>query len=275
MTLDAPKRRDHGKSARRIPLTLQLLGAVLVVSSIIAGVFSTHASATPLTNGVVTLKVSPNGAVATTPLNNQQNVDVSVAANSTLSRSSLQSAGFPSGVVALKVLQCSDLNGQPANLPKKPTDCEPTTVQASADVAANGSFILQGYTIYALPDGADLGPSNGTTCDDGAHQCVLGIFSNQNDFTKPHLFSAPFQVVSTVASNSTGPPSTSGGSNSGGSSSGSASGGVTPGVSVPPATLADTGSPTLWPWLLGAGSVLLVVGSLLRYSRRPASEPRH
>ncbi len=255
--------------SRRVSLALQLLGAVFVVSAIFVGVFSSHASAAPLSNGTVTLKVSPSGVVATNPLVNHQVVDLSVAPNSTLSQSSLESAGFPSGAVAIKVLECSDLGGQQANLPKQPTDCEPETIDSQAGVGADGSFFLKGYTIYALPDGADLGVSNGTMCDDAEHQCVLGFFSNQNDFTKPHLFSAPFQVQSTAASNGAG--STSAAS---GSSSGSTTGGAAAGVSVPPATLANTGGPTLWPWLLGVGFVLLVAGSALRYLRRPTYEGR-
>ena len=129
-----------------------------------------------------------------------------------------------------------------------------------------GVCCSKGFTIYALPDPTDLGASNGTVCDDAEHQCVLGFFSNQNDFSKPHLFSAPFQVTSTSAS-----------------SYRSihqcvrcvelrSAGGASAEVSVPPATLADTGGPTLWPWLLGAGFVLLLVGSALRYIRRPTYE---
>jgi hypothetical protein len=265
----------HGRSeARRVAPIFQLLGAVLVFSSIVVGVFASHAGAAALSNGTVALNVSSSGAVATNPLVNHQVVDVSVAANSTLSRSSLQSAGFPSGAVPIKVLECSDIGGSPANLPKKPTDCEPETVQAAAGGQANGSMIIKGFTIYALPDPVDLGVSNGTVCDNAAHQCVLGVFSNQNDFSKPHLFSAPFQAVST-ASNGAGSTSPSGGSNSSGAtSSGSAPSGASAKVSVPPATLANTGGPTLWPWLLGAGFVLLLVGSALRYSRRPAHQDR-
>ncbi len=263
MPQDGQTGRGRTGSTRRVPLALQLLGAVFVLASVIVGVFSSHASATtPISNGTVVLKLSPGSAVATSPLANNQDVNVSVAANSTLSRSSLESAGFPSGVVALKVLECADLDGQTANLPKKPTDCEPATVQASAAVAPDGSFAMQGFTVNALPD-EQLGPSSGTVCDDAAHQCVLGIFTNYNDFTKPHLFSAPFQVASTAATSGAGATSAS-------AASGASSSGASPGVSLPPATLANTGGPTLWPWLLGAGFVLLVLGSVLRYSRRPA-----
>jgi len=255
---------DRSESSRRIARTLQLLGAVLVVSSIVVGVFASHAGAAALSNGTVVLKDGSSGAVATNPLVNHEVVDLSVAANSTLSRTSLEGAGFPSGAVPIKVLECSDIGGQEANLPKKPADCEPETIDSVAGAQENGSLYIKGFTIYALPDTVDLGVSNGTVCDDAEHQCVLGLFSNQNDFSKPHLFSAPFQVTST--STSTTAPSTSA---SGASSSAS---GASAEVSVPPATLADTGGPTLWPWLLGAGFVLLLVGSVLRYIRRPTYE---
>jgi hypothetical protein len=36
--------------------------------------------------------------------------------------------------------------------------------------------------------------------------------------------------------------------------------------------LANTGGPTWWPWLLGAGVLLLVVGSSMRYLRRPSPQ---
>jgi len=259
-------------------LALQIIGAVLVVSSVIVGVFASHAGAAALSNGSVTIKVASNGSVATSPLNDGQVVDVSVAPNSALSRSSLEAAGFQSGAVPIKVLECADLNGQAANLPTKPADCEPTTIRAVGGADANGSVLVKGYTIYALPDEADLGSSSGTVCDNTQHQCVLGIFSNQHDFTKPHVFSAPFQVTPSGLPNGAIATSSSGSSSSSsagsGSGSGSASSGASPGVSVPPATLANTGGPTLWPWLLGAGCVLLIVGSALRHLRRPAHEGR-
>ena len=265
-------RSRRPESAGRVAPALQILGAVLVVSSIIVGVFSSHAGAAQLTNGTVTLKISSSGAVATNPLANHEVVDLSVAANSTLSRSSLEDAGFPSGAVVIKVLECADPDGQEANLPKKPTDCEPETIDSVPGAQENGSLFLKGFTMYALPDPVDLGVSNGTVCD-AQHQCVLGFFSNQNDFSKPHLFSAPFQVVSSGAS--TGASGNGTGSTSGsGASSSASTGGASPEVSVPAATLANTGGPTLWPWLLGAGGVLLLVGSALRRVHRPTRQAR-
>jgi len=282
MTRSAPLGRNDARTDQswhrsRVALILQLLGAVLVFSSVIVGVFASHAGAVALSNGSVTIKIASNGSVATSPLPDGQVVDVSVAPNSTLSRSALEAAGFQSGAVPIKVLECADLNGQAANLPTKPADCEPTTIRAVGGAEANGSVLVKGYTIYALPDEADLGSSSGTVCDNTQHQCVLGLFSNQHDFTKPHVFSAPFQVTPSGLPNGAIPTSASGSSGSSSSSStgsGSASSGVSPDVSVPPATLANTGGPTLWPWLLGAGCVLLLAGSTLRYLRRPAHEGR-
>ena len=277
MIAPTSRRKGPGRSGhspgRSVALGLQLLGAVFVVASVIVGVFASHAGASPLSNGTVTLKVG--NSVASSPLADHQSVTVSVEPNSTLNRSSLEAAGFPSGAVAIKILECADPGGQTANLPTKPTECDPSTVDVGASLQEDGSVLDSGYTIYALPDPTELGVSNGTLCD-MAHQCVLGIFSNQLDFTKPHLFSAPFQVASTSTSGgvatSASTPSSSGGAGS--SSVGASSSGASAGVSVPPATLADTGGPTLWPWLLGVGAILLVVGTVLRFLRRSAPEGR-
>lgn len=220
-----------------------------------------HAGAAPLSNGVVTLTTA-SGKTEVNPLSSGQNVNVSVGANSTLSLQSREGAGFPSGAVAIKVLECSDSGGAASNLPKSPADCEPTTIQSTVFVTSNGSLNLKGYTVYALPDVAALSSSNGTVCDDAVHQCVLGIFTNQNDFTKPHIFSAPFQITAaTAASPANGSASQTAGSTAG-------SGSVSAGVSVAPDTLAYTGTPTLWPWLLGSGCLLLFVGTALRLYRR-------
>jgi hypothetical protein len=280
-TLEKRKAAGHdqkppGRSGqrRRVPLALQVLGAVLVVSSVIVGVFSSHAGAADLSNGVVTLQTS-SGSAAENPLANNQVVNVSVGPNSTLSRSSLEAAGFPSGVVGMKVIQCADPGGQVANLPQDLTSCAPTTIETGPGPQADGSVSIEGVLIYTVPNVAVLGPSNGTVCD-ASHECVLGIFSDQEDFTKPHLFSAPFYVTGGTGTPSSGSsatgPSSSGSSASSGSQAASA--GASPGVSVQPATLANTGAPALWPWLLGAGCILLLVGSTLRYVRRPRYDGR-
>jgi hypothetical protein len=254
-----------------VALGLQLVGAVLVVTSVVVGVFASHASATPLSNATVTIKTSGN-SVATSPLVMHQLVTVSVGPNSTLSRSSLETAGFPSGAVPIKILECADPGGATANLPLSEKDCEPETINENGTANVNGSMVQSGYEIFALPDVSELGPSNGTVCD-MTHECVLGIFSNQTDFTKPHLFSAPFLVTTSGASSASSTsgaatPTTTASSSSSSSQGGAAATGASAAVSDPPATLANTGGPTLWPWLLGAGVILLVAGSTLRVLRR-------
>jgi hypothetical protein len=175
----------------------------------------------------------------------------------------LEAAGFPSGAGAIEIVMCADPGGQVANLPTSPNQCEPTTTDDVTNHQPDGSLVDTGYTIFALPDPNELGASNGTACD-AEHQCVLGLFSDTNDFNKPHLFSAPFQVVATSGNGGAASANTHGSSGTGSASTHGASADV----SVPPASLANTGGPTVWPWLVGAGAILLVVGSTLRYRDR-------
>jgi hypothetical protein len=269
-------RREPGTSgrsrSRALAMILQLLGAVLVATAIIVGVFVSHAGATALSNGTVAIETS-GGTVTTSPLSMHQVVTVKVGPSSTLSRSSLEAAGFPSGAVPIKIFECADPGGLASNLPLSEKQCEPETIDPNGTALENGSMVEPGYTIYSLPDVAELGPSSGTTCD-MSHECVLGIFSNQLDFTKPHLFSAPFFVNPTSASGDTtaaATPATTPTTTPGAST---ATQGASAAVSVPPATLANTGGPDLWPWLLGAGAILLVAGTALRVFWRPALKGR-
>jgi hypothetical protein len=254
-----------GRSRSRVlAMGFQLLGAILVATAVIVGVFVSHAGATALSNGTVAIETS-GGTVATSPLSVHQVVTVQVGPNSTLSRSSLEAAGFPSGAAPIKIFECADPGGLTANLPLSEKQCEPETIDPNGTALENGSMVEPGYTIYSLPDVAELGPSSGTVCD-MEHQCVLGIFSNQLDFTKPHLFSAPFLVNPTSASSGTASATT--------LTSAPATSGASAAVSVPPAMLANTGGPDLWPWLLGAGAILLVAGTALRGFWRPAPKGR-
>jgi hypothetical protein len=258
------KRATRGPERhRKAGLTVQVLGALLVVSSLAVALFSSGAGATSLSNNLVTVKVASSGAAAQNPLSDEENVDISVSANSQLSRSSLEAAGYPSGALPIKLLECADRQGPVANLPSKAADCEPGTIESTANLQANGSLLVKGFTVYALPDAHALGASNGTTCDE-SHECVIGIFADQNDFSKPHIFSAPFQVTSSPT-----PTTTAAGSSTQGTSTKSAT--VSASVAADPAssaTLANTGSPTVWPWLLGAGAALLIGGTGMRLNRR-------
>ncbi len=266
-SVGAPKR--FGRGARYA----QLAGATLVVASVVVAFLPGNASAAVLSNGTVVLSVqgAKGPVVATNPLSGGQMIDITVRANSTMDRQSLEAAGFPSGATPIKVLECSDPGGLSKNLPAKNTGCEPETIDAIAGARADGSMVINGFLVLALPYAA-LGSSSGTTCDT-QNQCVLGIFSNQNDFTKPHIFSAPFNVTPNPPNaglgGSTGTESGQQGSGSAGASGATA--GASASVSVPAGTLAYTGISPLFYALLGSGLVLLVVGTFLKLSQRRAS----
>ena len=182
-----------GRSAKQAVTVV--VATVVCATVLAAGVISGPAGASTLTSADGFTTLTTQGAVtAETPYSGGQTVDLQVAANSTMDTASLEAAGFPSGAVTIKFLECADPGGLVANLPTKPSECEPGTIHSISGANADGSMSLtgaSGYQILALPD-PNLGSSNGTTCGLAPDQCVVGIFSNQNDFSKPHLFSAPF-----------------------------------------------------------------------------------
>jgi len=259
-----PQSSKQGPSdGPRFPRYAQLAGGVLLLAAIIVAILPTHAGAAALSTGTVSLTGGTANNAVVSPLVSAQSVNVIVKANSTLDRQSLEAAGFPSGAVPIKFVECADPGGLSTSLPTKPTECEPQTIDSIAAARADGSLELNGFLVLALPDSA-LGASSATTCD-MQHECVIGIFSNQNDFTKPHLFSAPFLVTGTGTGVS-GTGTTSTGSSSGGSSSPNST--VPAGSTSTSGTLAYTGVSTLFFVLLGSGVILLLVGSLMRWSQR-------
>jgi hypothetical protein len=263
-------RKPEDRPALRIKVGqfVQLAGALLALSALAVALFSSHAGATTVSNNTVTVKMASSGAVAVSPLSDGAVVDISVAANSELDRSSLAAAGYPSGAVPIKVLECEDSGGTSENLPTKATECEPETIDSTANGQANGSLFVKGFTVYALPDPSVLGASSGTVCD-ASHECVLGIFANQNDFSKPHIFSAPFEVTpGSPSANDPGGSSDQGTSVKSATDSSTVSSGASASSAASSATLANTGSPTIWPWLLVSGAALLIGGTGMRLTRR-------
>ncbi len=143
--------------------------------------------------------ISTRGAVTSdTPYSSGQIISVQVAANPTLDQANLATF-YPDtgGVVPMHLVECADPNGTAGNLPTSPSQCEPGTIETLAGANPDGSLNAGpgGYQVLALPD-VNLGSGNPITCDVAPNACVIGVFANQNDFTKPHLFSAPFQVSS-------------------------------------------------------------------------------
>jgi Bacterial Ig-like domain (group 1)/Bacterial Ig-like domain (group 3) len=175
-------------------LIAQLASVTVLAVGASTALGTTAAHAAPITSGPVTL--STIGTVtAGTPYSSGQKIDIAVAANSTLNQASLEAAGFPSGAVPIKALECSDPGGTAANLPTNATECQSDTVAVISGANSDGSLNINNYTVYALPDNIIFSEgASGPLCDQ-ADACVVGIFSNQNDFTKPHLFSGPFYVA--------------------------------------------------------------------------------
>ncbi|MHB8681852.1 MAG: hypothetical protein ACYDA2_07140 [Acidimicrobiales bacterium] len=96
----------------------------------------------------------------------------------------------------INILECGDPGGKAANLPRDVTDCDGSTIQpVTVIVNHDGSFSLSGYVIYELPNTVALGEPKDTLpkCD-ATHACVLYVGENQEDFSWPHTFSAPFSV---------------------------------------------------------------------------------
>ncbi len=177
----------------------------------------------------------------------------------------------------ISFIECADPGGTGGNLPKDITTCDGNTIQGtSVIVGADGSFSLSGYPVYMLPS-ATLGENaSGTPICNQSNDCVLYVGQDQNDFTAPKVFSAPFLVAagqggtsstgatagSSGSSGSTGSPS-SGAQSSGTSGSGSQSGPVTSATSTSGA-LASTGPPAgVW-WIATAAMVLLCTGGVGR-----------
>ena len=175
----------------------QLAGVVLMIGATASWLIATGAGASTLTNGPVTLDTTPSNPVAAgTPYSSGQSINIEVAANSTLSLTNLESYGF-SGEPKITFLECSDPGGLVANLPTKlEGECDTNTGLSLTNESADGSMTLDDYEIFALPDYPIFDePADSTPVCDASDACVIGIFSNQEDFTDPMLFSAPFYVT--------------------------------------------------------------------------------
>ncbi|MHB8681847.1 MAG: Ig-like domain-containing protein [Acidimicrobiales bacterium] len=118
----------------------------------------------------------------------QQLITVSVGPNSLFS---------PGQTV--NVLECNDPGGSPANLPTDVSSCDGATIQPTTLLAnADGSFTLNDYQLFELPNlalGENNNPYSPARCD-RSNPCVLYVGMDQNDFTQPKVFSAPFTIGS-------------------------------------------------------------------------------
>lgn len=168
------------------------LAATAAAGAFAALAFAGPAGATGPTSGsVISNAAQPVGTVTPgTPFSSGQSINVVVPTNETFSSDD----GLGNNSSAINVVECAAPNGV---VPTNPIVCDGNTIQGNTILpAADGSFTYNGYTVYALPDSISLGEgSSGPTCGStSATECILYIGNNQNDFTKPHLWSQPFFV---------------------------------------------------------------------------------
>lgn len=215
------------------------------------------------------------------PYANGQNLVLSVGANTRFTPNT-----------RIEVLECAAPKGV---LPIDDSTCDGNTAQyGSVLVGPDGSFQVPSYTLYQLPNSVLGEQNNHDPVCNATHECVLYIGQDQNDFSKPKMFSPVFSVGSTSPVGTT--PSPSGGSSPTGGSTGHGAGGSTsstggtgsvdpsvslgdppagssgvdPGVSAQAAgTLAFTGIGEV-PLLVGVGAILVLLGAAGRNVRRRA-----
>jgi hypothetical protein len=255
------------------------------------------AAAVGLAMAVVLLGIVAPPAGAASPT-----LTITPAAHSYHNGASLDISVGPNSLFApysrIIIIECAAPKGV---LPVDDTTCDGNTVQSgSVLVNANGSFEVPTYTLYSLPNNALGEPPDFEPVCNGSAECVLYIGQNQNDFSQPKIFSAPFTVEPSATSTPTtmpgttspgqtgsvgsSPAETSGGgggssgsvgsatsgaggassAGSGGSRSGSGEGSS---ATKSGGVLAFTGIADL-PWLLGIGTGLVLIGMAGRWRRK-------
>lgn len=162
--------------ARWLCIVIALMVPVLGISGVVG-------AATP-----PTLNVSPSSN-----LHDGESVSISVGANNYFTPN-----------VQVNILECADPGGSAANLPKDDSTCDGNTVQGKTVlVSVNGSFSEPDYIIYLLPSSVLGEQSNDQPVCNKTNPCVLYVGQNQNDFSAPKVFSAPFSIAPATGSAST------------------------------------------------------------------------
>lgn len=176
---------------------------VSVAAAAAAGAFATLAFALPTAvpagastacsasgDECLTAAQPQSGFTPGTPFSSGQNINVVVPANNTFSATD----GLGNNSSAINIVECAAPNGV---IPTNTAACDGNTIQGPTVVPnTDGSFTLDNYTVYALPDSISLGEgTSGPVCGNTpTTECILYIGNNQGDFTKPHLWSQPFTI---------------------------------------------------------------------------------
>jgi hypothetical protein len=195
---------------------------------------------------------APSVSIPAGPLTNGRNIVVS-------------GSGFPTHAqdpTGLQIIECSDPQGSPANLPTDPSEgCEGITVNPGQINTDSAGRFHTSYLIAALSSSAG---TSSIDCDD-THECVLwvGIDYNNAFLSGPHAFTTPFKVTGTAAVSPASTPVPSTSSTVSGTS-------VAPGAPASDSaarggTLASTGLPGLVLWLVALGVPLALLGVLGRH----------
>ena len=193
-------------SLRHVAKTVAISGAALACSGgVMFGILASPAGASTLTSpdGNTALKTTGTTAITPgTPYSSGQKINVVVAPNSVISAAGLIAAGYTGSLTGnYYVAMCTDPNGDTADLPTGPSNCEFSTYNHSIlrSSTSSGGFTLSNYPIFDLPDTNIGTPTMTGSCDVAPNTCVLGIFVSNPGvgaaFSAPHLFSAPFQVT--------------------------------------------------------------------------------
>ncbi len=212
---------------------------LVALSTIVVVAYRPGAAAAATATVTITPSPSANG------FTNGQTVTVSVGPNSLF---------VPHTRVNL--IECADPGGSKDNLPTSLSTCDPNTVEGDTVlVQPDGSFVEHGYTLYALPNEVLGEQSNWQPVCDRSNQCVLYVGEDQNDFTQPKIFSAPFAFTASASAITVG-----GATTTAPKPAAPAAPTVSSGVSLAPATLAFTGTSSNSLWIALSGLSLLVVG---------------
>jgi hypothetical protein len=92
------------------------------------------------------------------------------------------------------ILMCSDPGAKPSHLPANDSSCDGLTLNTgrTLDIGTTGTVDKEDYLIYKLP--LKIEPPDSIPKCNGNNACVLYVGQDQNNFTRPHVWSTAFYV---------------------------------------------------------------------------------
>ncbi len=172
------------------PRTPRLAGFIGLAALLAGGglLASSCSSSPPHQTSQVPLTITPVHGSANGTYRSGELIDIRVGPNK-----------FFTKYLKVNILECSDPGGTVAHLPKSIANCDGNTIQGGTIlINQNGSFSQADYPVFSLPNAVLGEQSNDQPICNLTHACVLYIGENQEDFTQPKVFSAPFTVKPVV-----------------------------------------------------------------------------